>query len=91
MSSISNRPDELVGLTRRIDGLRREMGTHDRPFQHWIKMNSIDPAECARVRKLGPVNFVLYGDGLWGPGQISFETRRRRLKEAAMALGLTRR
>lgn len=90
MSSISNKPDELVDITRQIDGLRQEMGTHNRPFQHWIKMNGIDPAECARVRKLGPVNFVLYGDGLWGTGAMSFATRRERLKEAAGALGLTR-
>jgi probable F420-dependent oxidoreductase len=87
-SSISNNPDELVGLTRRIDALREEFGTADRPFRHWIKMNTVDPAEIDRLRGFGINDFILYGEGLWGPGEVPFRTRCERLRKAAQALGI---
>lgn len=90
MSSISNDAGELLGLTHRIDALRAEMGTADRPFAHWIKANTRDPAEIARLREMGAENFVLHGEGLWGTGEISFATRCDRLREAAAALGIER-
>jgi probable F420-dependent oxidoreductase len=89
VSSISNDPDELVALTRRIDALRAEEGAAEPPFDHWIKVNTHDPAEIDRLQQLGARNFVLYGDQLWGGGEVSFETRRERLKEVAGALGIS--
>lgn len=88
VSSISNDADELLQLTASIDALREEMGTTDRPFHHWIKVNTADRTEIERLQHLGVERFVLYGDQIWGPGEVSFKTRCRRLKEVAAALDL---
>ena len=88
VSSISNNPDELLAVAGKIDALRGEMGTADRPFDHWIKVNTNDRSEIERLRHLGARNFVLYGDQLWGPGEVSFPARRQRLKDIAEALGI---
>jgi probable F420-dependent oxidoreductase len=89
-SSISNNPDGLVRLTRRIDALREEFGTADRPFRHWIKTNTADPADIDRLSGLGVQDFILYGERLWGPGEVSFRTRCERLRQVARAFGLDR-
>jgi hypothetical protein len=68
--------------------LRAEMGTDGRRFDHWLKVNTRDPEEISRLRALGAENFVLYGDELWGPGEVSFATRCRRLEEAAARLDI---
>jgi hypothetical protein len=86
VSSISNNVDELVELSRKIDALRAEAGTQTRPFSHWIKVNSDDPNELDRIRRLGVHHVVLYGESIWGPGKVDFKTRRRRLEEVASKL-----
>jgi alkanesulfonate monooxygenase SsuD/methylene tetrahydromethanopterin reductase-like flavin-dependent oxidoreductase (luciferase family) len=90
VSSISNDAGDHVRVARTIDALRDELGTANRPFDHWIKVNTRDRTEIERLQQLGARNFVLYGDQLWGPGEVSFEVRRRRLKEVAEALGIGR-
>ena len=90
VSSISNDAAELLEFPERIDALRRENGRDDRPFAHWIKVNSDDPAEIDRLRRLGATHFVLYGERLWGPGKPDFATRRRRLREVAALFGIGR-
>jgi probable F420-dependent oxidoreductase len=88
VSSISDNPDELVELTRTIDALREEMGTAGRPFAHWIKVNSRDPAAIERLQRSGVDHFVLYGDQIWGPGDVPFPTRCLRLEQVAQALSI---
>ena len=88
VSSISNNVDELVQIKSKIDALREEMGSAKRPFDHWIKVNTAERSEIERLRQLGIDRFVLYGDQIWGPGDVSFETRRRRLREVADALAI---
>lgn len=90
VSSISNDPDGLLAVARKIDALRDEMGTANRPFDHWIKVNTHDRGEIDRLQNLGARNFVVYGDQLWGPGEVPFETRRERLRQVAEALGISR-
>jgi probable F420-dependent oxidoreductase len=89
-SSISNDIDEIVQLTRRIDALRDEAGSGDRTFHHWIKVNTSDPTEIARLRRMGVDCFVLYGNRVWGAGNVPFATRCLRLREVAAALDVGR-
>lgn len=86
VSSISDNVDEVLKLTRDIDALRVEFGTADRPFHHWVKVNTTDSTEIARLQGLGVERFVLYGDRIWGAGKISFPTRCQRLREVAAKL-----
>jgi probable F420-dependent oxidoreductase len=88
MSSLSNDVNELVELTRKIDALRAEMGTADRPFQHWIKLMTIDPTEIERLQRLGIHHFQLLGEPIWGPKDASFKDRAQRMREVATALRL---
>jgi len=88
VSSLSNDIDELVQLSRTIDTLREQMGTADRPFAHWIKLNTIDPLEIERLRSLGVKRFQLVGEQVWGPRNATFEVRSRRMHDLAAALGL---
>jgi probable F420-dependent oxidoreductase len=90
VSSISNNPDELLDVAGKIDALRDEIGAASRPFDHWIKVNTHDRSEIERLQRLGARNFVLYGDQLWGPGEVPFHTRRERLKQVAEILGIGR-
>jgi len=86
VSSISNNVDELLEIRDRIDALREEAGIASRPFDHWIKVNTSDRAEVERLRQAGVDCFVLYGDRIWGPGEVPFRTRCQRLREVADAL-----
>jgi hypothetical protein len=90
MSSLSNDPNELVQLTRKIDSLREEMGTADRPFHHWIKLTTIDPVEIERLQRLGLSRFQLLGDHIWGARDTSFKVRSENMKKLSTALGLDR-
>lgn len=90
MSSLSNDPNELVQLMRKIDSMREELGTADRPFHHWIKLTTIDPVEIERLRRLGLSRFQLLGDHIWGPRDASFKVRSENMKQLATALGLDR-
>lgn len=88
VSSISNNVDELLQFKSKIDALREEMGTANRPFHHWIKVNTTERSEIERLRQLGVERVVLYGDQIWGTGEVSFQTRCKRLNEVATALGI---
>jgi probable F420-dependent oxidoreductase len=88
MSSLSNDLDELVQMTKRIDVLREEMGTADRPFQHWIKLTRIDLTEIQDLRRRGIKQFQLVGEQIWGPRDAPFSVRRDRMRSAAAALKL---
>jgi probable F420-dependent oxidoreductase len=89
VSSISNDVDELVALRDKIDHLRAEMGRSDRPFAHWIKLNSTDPKAIARLQERGVDHIILYGDALWGAGEVRLNERLRRLREVAYDLGIS--
>jgi probable F420-dependent oxidoreductase len=88
MSSLANDLDELVQFTKRIDALRQEMGTADRPFQHWIKLTSIDPPEIEELQRKGINRFQLIGEQIWGPRDAHVSVRRDRMRSAAAALKL---
>lgn len=90
VSSISNDLEEVLSYRDRIDAMRQEMGSADRPFAHWIKVNSVDPAEIVRLQARGVDRIVLYGNVFWGGADLAFKDRLKRLKEVAEILSISK-
>jgi len=81
--------DEAQGLREVIEKERQARGTSSRPFDYYVRPQSIDPREIESFFAAGFENLVLWGPNVWpNKADMPLEHKVAGLERVARELGL---